>query len=538
MNTTSAVEKREKAVDYVSDEDIKVRVSYPDDVPENIRQQKINKMYDIFLSLSISAQREECIRFVGDCEYQVYCDDGKSGKDVQHRPAFMQMMSNAREGLISRIVVKKYDRFSRNMREYLNITDELDRYGVTVYSLSESFNTETKEGRMMRNNLLNFAEFERETIAARVADAFQTKARETGFYQGGKVQFGYTPERRTINGKTGSVLVPSENAEAVRVAYDLYQHPENSLTDIIRYMTENGINASRPTPRTKTGISNLDRSHLSRILENPLYVRADKEVYRYFLSKGYEMLDDIEAYDGIHGLFVHAGLDDTHFVKVAYHEGLVPAETWLRVQDRKSHQSKFPTNGKAMNSWLVGMVKCACCGYAMHFNHCANRKGVVYHRFIDYGKFTLNGCPTPPIQLKPRQVEDAVLKEMQKRIEQLKIAKRSADAHDADSEALRAEIIKIDEEIRKLMKKLGDADTVLFEYIQNTVNELHEQKAALERKMQAKARKRRTVDTAPLEKPMKHWDKLSIPEKHELAAVMLEAVYVSDENGIEVKFSI
>ena len=29
--------------------------------------------------------------------------------------------------------------------------------------------------------------------------------------------------------------------------------------------------------------------------------------------------------------------------------------------------------------------------------------------------------------------------------------------------------------------------------------------------MQAKARKRRTVDTAPLEKPMKHWGKLCIP---------------------------
>ena len=187
-------------------------------------------------SLSIAAQKEECVRFVGDSEYRIYCDDGKSGKDVMHRPAFMQMMSDAREGIISRIIVKKYDRFSRNMREYLNITDELDRYGVTVYSLSEPFNTETKEGRMMRNNLLNFAEFERETIAARVADAFQTKARETGFYQGGKVQFGYTPERRTINGKTGSVLVPSENAEAVRVSYDLYQHPENSLTDVIRYL--------------------------------------------------------------------------------------------------------------------------------------------------------------------------------------------------------------------------------------------------------------------------------------------------------------
>ena len=49
MNTTSAIEKREKAVDYLSDEGIKVRVSYPDDVPEMIRPQKINKMYDIFL---------------------------------------------------------------------------------------------------------------------------------------------------------------------------------------------------------------------------------------------------------------------------------------------------------------------------------------------------------------------------------------------------------------------------------------------------------------------------------------------------------
>ena len=40
--------------------------------------------------------------------------------------------------------------FSRNMREYLNITDELDRYGGTVYSLSEPFNTETKEGKIQK----------------------------------------------------------------------------------------------------------------------------------------------------------------------------------------------------------------------------------------------------------------------------------------------------------------------------------------------------------------------------------------------------
>jgi hypothetical protein len=37
-----------------------VRVSYPDDVPENIRQQKINKMYDIFLgALCRNGTKEE-----------------------------------------------------------------------------------------------------------------------------------------------------------------------------------------------------------------------------------------------------------------------------------------------------------------------------------------------------------------------------------------------------------------------------------------------------------------------------------------------
>ena len=130
------------------------------------------------------------------------------------------------------------------MREYLNITDELDKYGVGVISLSEPFNTETKEGRMMRNNLLNFAEFERETIAARVADAYVTRAMETGFYQGGKRYYGYEPERRTINGKTGSVLVPSDRANVIQIAYELYQKPDVSLKDVIDHFKDNDIDTS------------------------------------------------------------------------------------------------------------------------------------------------------------------------------------------------------------------------------------------------------------------------------------------------------
>lgn len=58
MNTTSAVEKRDKAVEYLSDEGIRVRVTYPSNVPDTVRQYKINKMYDIFSS-AMSRNRTE-----------------------------------------------------------------------------------------------------------------------------------------------------------------------------------------------------------------------------------------------------------------------------------------------------------------------------------------------------------------------------------------------------------------------------------------------------------------------------------------------
>ena len=44
-------------------------------------------------SLSIESQIAECVKSLkkGE-EYRVYCDDGKSAKDIEHRPAFQQMM--------------------------------------------------------------------------------------------------------------------------------------------------------------------------------------------------------------------------------------------------------------------------------------------------------------------------------------------------------------------------------------------------------------------------------------------------------------
>lgn len=491
-------------------------------------------------SLSINAQKEECIRFVGEnSAYRIYCDDGKSRKDIAHRPSFQQMMEDARNGEIGRIIVKKYDRFSRNMREYLNITDELDKLGVSVYSLSEPFNTETKEGRMMRNNLLNFAEFEHETIAARVTDSYNTKARETGFYQGGKKYFGFKSERRTVNGKTGSVLVPNEQADAIRIAYEMYQRNNVSLNDIIEYYKANDIVTNRTDHSGNQKQGSFNSSHLSQLLESPLYVRADKEIYAYFLSKGYEITDDFEAYDGIHGVFIHAKSDGGYYVKLGYHEGLVSSDVWLNVQDRKAHNHKYHNNTKAINSWLVGLTKCANCGYALLITRKYNKTHTKSWRyFVDFGYQTVKGCKKRTLAIHPDEVETVVLGAMRERVKTLNIAKQEYDMPDAETEDNKAKILKCDDDIHKLMDKLPDADEVVFDYIQQRIKTIHETKAALETKLQKMTRKQKQTDTAPLEKPLNNWDNLTIAEQHEVAAMLIDVIYVSDDSDIEIVFSI
>lgn len=495
-------------------------------------------------SLSIDAQKAECMRYfenggkVKKDSYRIYCDDGKSGKDIAHRPAFQQMMSDAKDGLLDRIIVKKYDRFSRNMREYLNITDELDKMGIGVISLSEPFNTSTKEGRMMRNNLLNFAEFERETIAARVADAYATRAVETGFYQGGKKYYGFESERRTINGKTGSVLVPSDRANVIQIAYEMYKEPSVSLKDVIDYFRENGIETSSKSYNSKREVSVMDRSHLSKLLDSPLYVRADIEVYKFLSAKGYRMIDDVEAYDGVHGLFMHKDENGGYFIKVGYHEGLVSAETWLAVQDKKEHNFRIPNNGKSNNSWLVGLVKCAHCGYSIHVYYGWNASHTKQWRYYrDTGAYNAVGCKSKSLKIRPDYLEQVVFDAMQERLDTLTIIKNEQQKPDNETEGIKAEIARADNEIRQLMDKLAEADEVLFEYIQKRIKDLHSRKSDLEDKLVTRERRKKTIDTSPLIEPLSRWEELTAQQKHEAAVTIIDVINISDDTGIDIRFS-
>jgi chromosome segregation ATPase len=166
----------------------------------------------------------------------------------------------------------------------------------------------------------------------------------------------------------------------------------------------------------------------------------------------------------------------------------------------------------------------------------AGTKKLMY--FFDSGRGSMNGCYAPRPKLKPDYVEEIVFSAMKKRLESLEIAKHEQEKPDKTVDKLQGEIIKLDEEIRKLLDKLADANTVLFDYIQGRVKTLHAKKSELEEKLRNKSRKHKTIDTSPLSDPMSRWETLTIEEKHTLAVTMIDVIYVSDEDGIDIRFAI
>lgn len=140
--------------------------------------------------------------------------------------------------------------------------------------------------------------------------------------------------------------------------------------------------------------------------------------------------------------------------------------------------------------------------------------------------------------MRPAELEDEVFTEMQKRVKQLEIAKKKRTKPNTAAEKAKAEIVRIDEEINGLIDKLPKANDVLVEQINKRVAELTKRKGELSRELLARERKEHDVDTAPLLEPLNRWNELSMQEKHDVAATMIEVIYVSDEKGIDIRFSI
>ena len=100
-------------------------------------------------------------------------------------------------GLVDVVVVYKIDRLSRSLMDFSKLVEAFDRNGVTLVSVTQSFNTTTSMGRLTLNILLSFAQFEREVTAERIRDKIAA-SRAKGLFMGGNVPLGYVVKNRKL----------------------------------------------------------------------------------------------------------------------------------------------------------------------------------------------------------------------------------------------------------------------------------------------------------------------------------------------------
>ena len=107
--------------------------------------------------------------------------DAYSGKTME-RPAFHEMLHNVKRG--DTIVVTKIDRFGRSIAQASIVIDELLEGGIKVNVLNIGVLDDSPTGKLMRNMLLAFAEFERDMIMERTREGKEIARKQPDYHEG------------------------------------------------------------------------------------------------------------------------------------------------------------------------------------------------------------------------------------------------------------------------------------------------------------------------------------------------------------------
>ena len=101
---------------------------------------------------------------------------------VTERPELDKLLGKMKDG--DTIVVTKLDRIARNVKQGLELIDGLNERGIKVHVLNMGIIDSTPTGRLIRNIMLSFAEWERDMIIQRTFEGKQRAKQRPGFRDG------------------------------------------------------------------------------------------------------------------------------------------------------------------------------------------------------------------------------------------------------------------------------------------------------------------------------------------------------------------
>ena len=184
-----------------------------------------------------------------------YIDEGITGTQAKKRPAFLEMLADAKERKFDLIVTREVCRFARNTVDTLTVTRELKNYGIEVYFVEDNIWTMDGDGELRLTIMATLAQEESRKTSERVR-AGQKISRDNGVLYGNGNILGYDRVGDTY-------VINEEQAETVRLIYNLYAQGlgfKKIVAELVQRQRKDSY-----------GLVRWECTKISRILHNATY---------------------------------------------------------------------------------------------------------------------------------------------------------------------------------------------------------------------------------------------------------------------------
>nr|WP_308741999.1 recombinase family protein [uncultured Anaerocolumna sp.] len=485
-------------------------------------------------SLSIAMQIESCKeKYLYNCkakgvepdEIIIYKDAGYSGKNTK-RPDFQRMLSDIKHKKINHVVIYKLDRLGRSIIDFSDLWSTFEKYGVSLSCSTQDIDTSSPMGKTMIFMLMVFAEMERNLIRERVMDNYYERVKD-GRWGGGPAPYGLSNAKtKDSAGRSIPILVPNEKIEIMKMMFKMYANTDISLGKLAEYLNSKNIKCMKSDTWSNVSIAKL--------LRNPAYVRADCDVYAYISSFGISIANPIDDFTGVRagnlvgkrgtlagGDRIHKDFSEMVFALGAW-EGTIESSLWLKANYKLDNNKQIGNNGKGTITWLTGLFKCGCCGYAFRTVVTSSAKS---RRLYCSGKSERKKTCTNIVELRLEEVEHYVQEELEKVLEQCQdvVIDETPYMKNAD----KIELKKVEEEIDNLIKKIkdGSANDTLMYFINREIEALNTKRNEISERMFIPERKQ-------VKMPKIKFNELGIVEKHLVAQNYIDKVLIT---GVEIE---
>ena len=214
---------------------------------------------------SLDAQREQLRKYAEFQSMTVvreYADEGKSGKNIEGRAAFRQMLQDieAEKDHVDFVLVYKLSRFGRNAADVLSSLQKMQDYGVNLICVEDGIDSSKESGKLMISVLSAVAEIERENILVQTMEGRRQKARE-GKWNGGFAPYGYDL-------KDGELKIAEDEAGLIRLIYDKYLNTPMGVGAVADWLNEHGY---RKKTRQNNTLDYFSAPFVKSVIDNPVY---------------------------------------------------------------------------------------------------------------------------------------------------------------------------------------------------------------------------------------------------------------------------